>query len=79
MTLFDLRDVQLRSDVAETRVARKLGIDRDHLLALCWRLWSGRTFSEERDARSAANPARRAQVSRELREMLEQELTRGNS
>lgn len=78
MTVGQLRDVRWRSDVTETRVARKLGIDRDHLLALCWSLWSGRTFSEERDVRSASNPARRAQVSRELRETLEQELTRGN-
>ena len=78
MSLGQLRDAQKRSDVTETRLARKLNIPRDHLLALCWSRFHGRTFSEERDRLSASNPARRAVVSAELRRQLEQELTDGN-
>ena len=78
MRVRDVADMRRRSDVTETRVARRLGIDTETLMALSWRLFGGRTFSEERDRRAAGNPARRGPVSRELRETLEEELARGN-
>jgi transcriptional regulator with XRE-family HTH domain len=78
MRVWDVADMRRRSDVTETRVARRLGIDTETLMVLSWRLFGRRTFSEERDRRAAGNPARRGPVSRELRETLEEELARGN-
>jgi hypothetical protein len=74
MRLSDVEDMRRRSDVTEARAARRLGIDADELLGLSFQLWRG-TFGEERDRR-AINPARRGQVSRELRAELERELGR---
>jgi transcriptional regulator with XRE-family HTH domain len=79
MRVSDLRDMQRRSDTTEARMARTLEIDTDELLAICWRLWSGRTFSEERDRRCGpGGAARRGPVSRQLRAEIEEELSRGN-
>jgi transcriptional regulator with XRE-family HTH domain len=78
LTVGQLNTLRARSDVTETRTAKRLGISRDHLLALGWRLWEGRTFSQERDRRTAGNPARRGPVSRELITELERTLTDGN-
>jgi transcriptional regulator with XRE-family HTH domain len=78
MRVADLRDMQRRSDTTETRMARTLGVSTDELLAICWRLWAGRTLSEERDRRCAGNFARRGPVARELRAEIEEELSRGN-
>ncbi len=78
MRVCDVVDMRKRSDVTETRTARRLGISPDELLILAWRLFSGRTYSEERDRRCAGNPARRGPVSRELITELERTLTDGN-
>lgn len=78
MRVADVADMRRRSDVTETRTARRLGISPDELLALTWRLFDGRTYSEERDRRCAGNPARRGPVSRELITELERTLTDGN-
>jgi transcriptional regulator with XRE-family HTH domain len=51
MRVGDVADMRKRSDVTERRLARKLGIDPDLLLALSWHCWR-RTFSEERDHRA---------------------------
>jgi transcriptional regulator with XRE-family HTH domain len=78
MRVCDVAGMRKRSDVTETRTARRLGISPDELLILTWRLFSGRTYSEERDRRCAGNPARRGPVSRELITELERTLTDGN-
>ena len=78
MRVGDVEDMRRRSDVTEARVCKRLGIDADTLLGLSWRLWHGRTFSEERDLRALANPLRRGQVARELRGELERALADGN-
>lgn len=78
MRVCDVDDMRRRSDVTETRTARRLGISPDDLMTLCWRLFNGRTYSEERDRRCAGNPARRGPVSRELITELERTLTDGN-
>jgi hypothetical protein len=76
MRVGDVEDMRRRSDVNEKRLCKRLGIDADTRLGLSFRLWHGRTFSEERDRRAIANPPRRGQVSRELRAELEKELGR---
>jgi len=73
----DMEDMRRRSDLTEARICKRLKISGDDLIRLSWRLWEGRTFSEERDRR-AVSPARRAPVSRELRAQLEEEIARGN-
>ena len=78
MRVSDLRDMQRRSDTTEARMARTLEIDTDELLAICWRLWSGRTFSEERDRRCGPGGAARRGPSRQLRAEIEEELSRGD-
>ena len=78
MSVHDMEDMRRRSDVNEARVCKRLGINADTLLGLSWRLWHGRTFGEERDRRAGSNPARRGQVSRELRAELERELSSGD-
>ena len=78
MRLFDVEDMRRRSGVNEDRLAKRVGIDRDRLLGESFRLWKGRTFSEERDrlAGSDANKQKRGRISRELRAELERELGR---
>lgn len=69
-----------RSGLTEDRIAQRLKISRDRLAATSFRLWEGRTFSEERDRRAGpdANPQKRGRVTREVRADLEKALANGD-
>lgn len=75
----DLALTRQRSGLTEDRLAQRLGISRDRLAAVSFRLWQS-TFSEERDRRAGpdANQQKRGRVSRELRAELEEALGNGN-
>jgi transcriptional regulator with XRE-family HTH domain len=74
VTATELQDIRQRFTLADNRLAQRLGVSRDKLAAMSFRLWDGRTFAEERDRRAGAgaNQQRRARVSRDLRVELEQ-------
>lgn len=79
MRVVDVEQLQRRTGQDEYRLARRLGIDSDRLLAESFRLWQ-RTFSEQRDklAGPDANAQKRGQVSRQLRAELERALHDGD-
>lgn len=80
MRAVDVEQLQRRSGQDEYRLARRLGLDNDRLLAESFRLWQ-RTFSEQRDklAGPDANAQKRGQVSRQLRAELEEALHHGDN
>ena len=69
-----------RSGLTEDRLAKRLGISREYVATLSFKLWR-RTFSEERDRRAGvgANRQKRGRVSRELQAELERALYDGDS
>jgi hypothetical protein len=69
--------LMVRSGQPEERLARQLKIELSALSDVSNLLWQ-RTFSEERDQRAGpgANAQKKGRVSRELRQELEQELSR---
>jgi transcriptional regulator with XRE-family HTH domain len=75
----NMRDMRLLSGLTEDRLAQRLGISRDRLAALSFKLWQ-KPFSEERDrlAGSDANKQKRGQVSRSLRAELEKAINDGD-
>lgn len=75
----DLALTRQRSGLTEDRVAQRLGISRDRLAAVSFRLWQS-TFSEKRDqlAGPEANAQKRGRVARELRSELEKALASGD-
>jgi transcriptional regulator with XRE-family HTH domain len=79
MRATDVEEMRRMSGLDEYRMAKRLSIDDDRLLAESFRLWQ-RTLSQERDRRAgpAANQQRRGRISRELRAQLEEALTRGD-
>lgn len=76
----ELAETRQRSGADEDEIAQQLSISGDRLAAASFRLWEGRTFSEERDRRAGpdANQQKRGRVSRELRAELEKALANGN-
>jgi transcriptional regulator with XRE-family HTH domain len=80
MRVTDVDDMRRRSDQDEYRLAKRLEIDADRLLAESYRLWEGRTFSEQRDrlAGPDANAQKRGRISRELRAQLEKAMIDGD-
>jgi transcriptional regulator with XRE-family HTH domain len=80
MRVVDLQRMRRASGLAEDRLASRLGISRDRLAAVSFRLWK-KPFSQERDriAGSDANRQKRGQVTRTLRAKLEKELANGNN
>ncbi|MCV6968987.1 helix-turn-helix domain-containing protein [Mycobacterium bohemicum] len=72
-------DVAERSGLTEHRLAQRLGISRERLADISYRLWNG-TFSEVRDHRAGpdANQQKKGRISRELRTELEKALADGN-
>ena len=66
--------------LAEQRLARRLGVTRNRLTDVSFRLWQS-TFSEERDRRAGANAnqQKRGRVSRELRAELEKAISESMS
>lgn len=68
-----------RSDLAEDRLAKALGVTSARLEELSLRLWDV-TFSEERDRRAGddANQQKRGRISRELRAEIEKALADGH-
>ncbi|BCO35495.1 XRE family transcriptional regulator [Mycobacterium heckeshornense] len=80
LTAADLEQMRQRSGLAEDRVAQRLKVSRDRLAAVSFRLWQGRTFSEERDRRAGprANAQKKGRIARELRAELEKALSDGD-
>ena len=76
----DLERMRRRSGLTEYRLATRLGISRDQLASMSFRLWQ-KTFSERRDqlAGADANAQKRGRISRELRAQLEKALADGNN
>jgi DNA-binding transcriptional regulator YiaG len=76
LTAAELEETRRRFGLADNRLAQRLGVSRDKLAAVSFRLWEGRTFSEERDRRAGAgaNQQSRARVSRDLRVEVEQQV-----
>jgi transcriptional regulator with XRE-family HTH domain len=74
MTVGQVADMRARSDRTEAKVARDLGVSEDTLLALSWKVFAGRTFTEERKRRGRVPAAQTAVLRQELRE----EYNRGN-
>lgn len=72
-------EVKTRSGVDEYRLARRLGIDADHLAELSFRLWA-RPFSVQRDrlAGADANQQQRGQVARRLQAELKEAMGDGD-
>jgi hypothetical protein len=79
LTAAELEHMRQRSALTEDRLAQRLEISRDRLAAVSFRLWDGRTFSEERDRRAlpGANQQKKGRFSRELRAELEEALADG--
>jgi transcriptional regulator with XRE-family HTH domain len=77
MRLADVEDMRRRSTLADTRLARRLGVEPDTLLGLSWRLWR-HPFSEERDHRAGTDRARRGHIARALTTQLQAELWKDN-
>lgn len=79
MRVVDFQHMRRASGLTEDRLASRLGISRDRLAALSFRLWK-KPFSQERDriAGPAANKQKRGQVSRALRTELEKALADGD-
>ncbi len=75
----ELTFTRQRSGLTEDRLAKRLGISRDRLAAVSFRLWKG-TFSEKRDqlAGADANAQKRGRITRELRAEIEKELAGGD-
>jgi transcriptional regulator with XRE-family HTH domain len=73
MRLGDVEDMRRRCTLADTRLARRLGVEPDTLLGLSWRLWH-RPFSEERDRRAGTDRGRRGHIARALTTELQAEL-----
>jgi len=74
MRVGQVDDMRRRSTRAETRLADRLGIDADHLLGLSWRVFKGRTYSEERDLRAGPDRASTRLVAQALTTELQAEL-----
>jgi transcriptional regulator with XRE-family HTH domain len=79
MRVVDLQCMRRASGLTEDRLASRLGISRDRLAAVSFRLWK-KPFSQERDriAGPDANRQKRGQVSRALRAELEKAMADGN-
>ena len=73
MSVWAVDDMRRRSTVTETRLAARLDVEPDHLLAVSWKLWN-RPFGEERDRRAGGAKGRRGQVARALTTELQAEL-----
>jgi hypothetical protein len=59
LTSADLEQMRQRSGLTEDRIAQRLKISRHRLAAISFRLWTGRTFGEERDRRPAVRSTSR--------------------
>jgi transcriptional regulator with XRE-family HTH domain len=79
MRTADLQLVRKVSGLTEDRLAQRLGVSRDRLAAVSFRLWH-KPFSQERDriAGPDANRQKRGQVTRALQAELKKALTDGN-
>jgi transcriptional regulator with XRE-family HTH domain len=79
MRVGDLRLMRKASGLTEDRLAARLGISRDWLAAVSFRLWK-KPFSQERDmiAGTDANKQKRGQATRALQAKLEKALADGD-
>jgi transcriptional regulator with XRE-family HTH domain len=79
MRTAELQLMRKASGLTEDRLAQRLGVSRDWLAAVSFRLWH-KPFSQERDliAGTDANKQKRGQATRALQAQLEEALADGN-